>query len=112
MSHDDVLFGYRLRLFTLAEELQNVSEACRRMGVSRQTYYRLKRQMDRARDARFCAHGRVVGDQIASRQCRRTAQHSLTNRCQELIADVRDAAADQDQAWIEEIDQASQHIAD
>jgi transposase InsO family protein len=47
MSHDDVLFGYRLRLFTLAEELQNVAEACRRMGVSRQTYYRLKRQMDR-----------------------------------------------------------------
>ena len=47
MSHDDVLFGYRLRLFTLAEELQNVSEACRRMGVSRQTYYRLKHQTDR-----------------------------------------------------------------
>src|SRR5271166_5424224 len=47
MSHDDVLFGYRLRLFTLAEELGNVYEACRRMGVSRQTYYRLKRQTDR-----------------------------------------------------------------
>ena len=47
MSHDDVLFRYRLRLFTLAEELGNVSEACRRMGMSRQTYYRLKRQMDR-----------------------------------------------------------------
>ena len=47
MSHDDALFRYRLRLFTLAEELHNVSEACRRMGVSRQTYYRLKRQTDR-----------------------------------------------------------------
>jgi transposase InsO family protein len=47
VSHDDVLFGYRLRLFTLAEELQNVSEACRRMGVSRQTYYRLRRGLDR-----------------------------------------------------------------
>ena len=47
MSHDDVLFRYRLRLFTLAEELGSVSEACRRMGVSRQTYYRLKRQVDR-----------------------------------------------------------------
>ena len=47
MSHDDVLFGYRVRLFTLAEELGNVSEACRRMGVSRQTFYRLKRQVDR-----------------------------------------------------------------
>jgi transposase InsO family protein len=47
VSHDDVLFGYRVRLFTLAEELGNVSEACRRMGVSRQTFYRLKRQVDR-----------------------------------------------------------------
>jgi transposase len=47
MSHDDVLFRYRLRLFTLAEELGSVSEACRRMGVSRQTYYRLKHQVDR-----------------------------------------------------------------
>lgn len=35
MSEDDVLFGFRLRLFTLAEELGNVSEACRAMGVAR-----------------------------------------------------------------------------
>jgi hypothetical protein len=27
MTHDDVLFGYRLRLFTLAQELGSVSEA-------------------------------------------------------------------------------------
>jgi hypothetical protein len=32
MTDDDVLFGYRLRLFTLADELGNVSEACRQMG--------------------------------------------------------------------------------
>jgi hypothetical protein len=32
MTHDDVLFGFRLRLFSLAEELGNVSEACRQMG--------------------------------------------------------------------------------
>ena len=47
MSEDDVLFGFRLRLFTLAEELQNVSAACRAMGVDRSTYYRLKRRVDR-----------------------------------------------------------------
>jgi len=47
MSHDDVLFRYRLRLITLADELGNVSEACRRMDMSRQTYYRLKRQAER-----------------------------------------------------------------
>ena len=47
MTHDDVLFGYRLRLFTLAEELHNVSEACRQMGVSRSTYYAWKPKLQR-----------------------------------------------------------------
>jgi transposase len=47
MSEDDVLFGFRLRLFTLAEELGNVSAACRAMGVDRSTHYRLKRRVDR-----------------------------------------------------------------
>ncbi len=39
MTEHDVLVGYRLRLFTLADELGNVSEACRLMGVHRSTYY-------------------------------------------------------------------------
>lgn len=47
MTDDDVLFGYRLRLFTLAEELGNVSEACRQMGVDRSTYYRWKPRLER-----------------------------------------------------------------
>jgi transposase InsO family protein len=46
VSHDDVLFGYRLRLFTLAEEI-GVRPACRAMGVQHSTYYRLKRRVDR-----------------------------------------------------------------
>ncbi len=46
MSHDDVLFGYRLRLFTLAEEI-GVRPACRAMGVHHSTYYRLKAKVDR-----------------------------------------------------------------
>ena len=44
MTQDDVLFGYRLRLFALAEE-KGVSEACRLMGVHRSTYYRWRRQV-------------------------------------------------------------------
>jgi transposase-like protein len=44
MSHDDVLFGFRLRLFTLAEELGSVTQACRQMGVARSTYYVWKRK--------------------------------------------------------------------
>lgn len=47
MTEDDVLFGQRLRLFTLAAELGNVSEACRLMGFHRSTYYALKRKVDR-----------------------------------------------------------------
>jgi hypothetical protein len=41
MTEHDVLVGFRLRLFTLAEELGNVSAACRAMGVHPSTYYRL-----------------------------------------------------------------------
>jgi transposase InsO family protein len=47
MTEHDVLVGFRLRLFTLAEELGNVSAACRAMGVDRSTYYRLKKRVDR-----------------------------------------------------------------
>ena len=46
MSHDDVLFGYRLRLFTLAEEI-GVRPACRALGIHHSTYYRLKARVDR-----------------------------------------------------------------
>jgi transposase InsO family protein len=46
MSHDDVLFGYRLRLFTLAEEV-GVRPACRAMGVHHSTYYAWKRAVER-----------------------------------------------------------------
>lgn len=46
MSQDDVLFGYRLRLFALAGEI-GVRAACRTMGVHHSTYYRWKRRVDR-----------------------------------------------------------------
>jgi transposase InsO family protein len=46
VSHDDVLFGYRLRLFTLAEEI-GVRPACRQMGVHHSTYYRWRARVDR-----------------------------------------------------------------
>ena len=41
MTHDDVLFGYRLRLFDLAGRV-GVSEVCRTFGVHRSTYYPMK----------------------------------------------------------------------
>jgi transposase InsO family protein len=47
MTEDDVLFGQRVRLFTLADELGNASQACRLMGFHRSTYYALKRKVDR-----------------------------------------------------------------
>ena len=46
MSHDDVLFGYRLQLFDLAGRT-SVSHACRTFGVHRSTYYAWKAQVDR-----------------------------------------------------------------
>jgi transposase InsO family protein len=47
VSDDDVLYGYRLRLFALADEI-GVGAACRLMGVHHSTYYRWKRQVERA----------------------------------------------------------------
>jgi transposase InsO family protein len=38
--NDDVLYAFRLRLFSLAAELGNVREACRIFGIHRSTYYR------------------------------------------------------------------------
>jgi transposase InsO family protein len=46
VSHDDVLFGFRLRLFSLAGEI-GVRPACRAMGVHHSTYYRWKRRVER-----------------------------------------------------------------
>jgi transposase InsO family protein len=46
VTESDVLFGYRLQLFALAEE-RGVSEACRLLDVHRSTYYRWKAQVDR-----------------------------------------------------------------
>ena len=40
MVNDDVLFGFRLRLFSLAGELGNVRAACRIFGIHPSTYYR------------------------------------------------------------------------
>ena len=40
MVNDDVLFGFRLRLFSLARELGNVRAACRIFGIHPSTYYR------------------------------------------------------------------------
>jgi transposase len=46
VTHDDVLFGFRLQLFAYAAKT-SVTEACRVFGVHRSTYYRWKRQVDR-----------------------------------------------------------------
>ncbi len=46
MSDDDVLFGFRLRLFSLAGEI-GVRPACRAMGIHHSTYYRWKKRVDR-----------------------------------------------------------------
>ncbi len=46
MSKDDVLFGYRLRLFALAGEI-GVRAACRAMAVHHSTYYRWAEKVER-----------------------------------------------------------------
>jgi hypothetical protein len=58
MSEDDVLFGYRLRLFALAGEI-GIGPACRAMGVHHSTYYR--RPDDRLLTFAGRAGGRPAG---------------------------------------------------
>lgn len=48
MGDDDVLYRFRLRLFSLAEELGNVRAACRAMGVHPSTYYAWKAKVERS----------------------------------------------------------------
>jgi transposase len=45
LTLDDVIHGHRVRLFALARELGNVTEACRIMGVHRSTFYRWRRHV-------------------------------------------------------------------
>lgn len=40
MINDDVLYGFRLRLFSVAAELGNVRAACRIFGIHHSTYDR------------------------------------------------------------------------
>jgi molybdenum-dependent DNA-binding transcriptional regulator ModE len=40
------IIKHKLGLLNLAEELGNVSQACRIMGLSRDTFYRYKEAMD------------------------------------------------------------------
>ena len=40
------IIKHKLGLLNLAEELGNVSQACRVMGLSRDTFYRYKEAMD------------------------------------------------------------------
>ena len=46
MTPDDVLFGFRLRVFERASQT-TVTEACRTFGIHRSTFYAWKRQVER-----------------------------------------------------------------
>lgn len=46
-TQKDVLYRFRLRTMALAEELGNVSAACRIMGINRSTYCRWRQQAER-----------------------------------------------------------------
>lgn len=45
MTLDDAVFKYRLRVFSLAEELGNVRAACRAMGIHPSSYYRWRKDV-------------------------------------------------------------------
>ena len=46
MTLEDSIHSQRLRVLRDAERLRNVSEACRRHGVSRTLFYRLRQRLE------------------------------------------------------------------
>jgi transposase InsO family protein len=47
MTLEDRVHAFRLHVFSRAEELGNVSAACRELGISRSLYYRFKKRHER-----------------------------------------------------------------
>ena len=47
MTLEDKVHAFRLHVFSRAEELGNISAACRELGISRTLYYRLKERHER-----------------------------------------------------------------
>jgi len=48
MTPQEMLLKYKMSLLQLAEQLQNIRQACKIMGVSRQHYYDIKRRFEQA----------------------------------------------------------------
>jgi hypothetical protein len=87
MSDDDVLFGFRLRLFSLAGEI-GVHPACRAMGVHHSTYCRWKAKVDR-RGLKACASPPFAADAECPRTQRRAADPRLLARSPRLGVRLR-----------------------
>ena len=56
MTLEDKVHGFRLHLFRRAQELRNVSAACRECGVSRSLYYQLRGRFQRYGADDFTPH--------------------------------------------------------
>jgi len=48
MTQQEMLLKYKMNLLQLAEQLQNIRQACKMMGVSRQHYYDIKARFEQA----------------------------------------------------------------
>ena len=48
MTPQEMLLKHKLSLLQLAEQLQNIRQACKMMGVSRQHYYDIKERFEQA----------------------------------------------------------------
>ena len=57
MTPTEIIYHRRVRLLSLADELGNVAEACRQMGISRTRYYEWRRIVDAVRARGVDAQG-------------------------------------------------------
>ena len=47
MTHEDIVYDRRVRVLNYAAQINNVAEACRTFGVSRNTYYEWVKRAER-----------------------------------------------------------------
>ena len=100
MSHDDVLFGYRLRLFTLADELGDAARPAGRWVSTARPTTVWKRKVDRwGLEALSGPRAPPAADAQPDRPAPRTADHRLRARPPGLRARGGSAAELASEKW-------------
>ena len=82
MTQQQYIINRKLNIFELSEQLGNISEACRRLGVSRSHYYDIKTALQEDGVAGLLEKSRTMprtGNHVAPEVEERVLSYSLEN---------------------------------